>query len=110
MAVEIVFPHGAPAGSLQPGQYAVVECDAPDNPSAIFEVDEWCREHGYERTGESWLGARTRQDGRRVYRARCYRPYPEEDQALRADMSEFEARVREMQETPPTADLRRMGG
>ena len=70
---------------VDPSDYAKastiqVDSDAPDNRSAIREIEDWAAERGFLRTNEYYLRQAIR-DGKRIFRGICYRYTEEEREA-----------------------------
>ena len=77
MAVRVVRPNEWKEADL-----VEVESDAPDNFTAIEQIDSWASEHKMFRTNEHWLGAAILPSGLRVFRAVCYRPTTDQIEAI----------------------------
>jgi hypothetical protein len=58
-------------------EQAWFDSDAPDNATAIREIDAEASKHGLVRTNEYWLQRITLRDGSIVFRGFCYRPQPD---------------------------------
>lgn len=51
----------------------MVSSDASDNISAIREIDQWARDHGFVRSNEYHLGRRQTAAGQMLFFCSCYR-------------------------------------
>ncbi len=75
----------------------MVSSDASDNISAIREIDQWAREHGFVRSNEYHLGRRQTAEGRMLFVSPCYRLDESFKQAANTDLK----RIRDQREKMP---------
>jgi hypothetical protein len=54
-----------------------IDSDAPDNKTAIEEIEAWASQHGYARVNEYWLRPIIR-NNKKIFRGICYRLDSEE--------------------------------
>ena len=85
----------------------VASSDAPDNDSAIRDIDEWARDHGFVRRHEYHLGVRLT-PARKFFRySACYRLTAEDLSAANADVDRIKARLNGMPMTTSSDALLR---
>ena len=90
------------------GQPVVIALsDAPDNASAIREINDWARANGFVRTREFQLGVRQAKDGHRWFQSTCVRPTEDDARAAEADLGRIRARRDAMPVTAPADQLLR---
>ncbi len=78
----------------------MVSSDAPDNASAIRDIDQWARDNGFVRSNEYHLGRRQTADGKMLFFSPCYRLDENFRRAAETDL----ARIRDnRQKMPVTA-------
>lgn len=70
--------------------------DAPDNDSAIREIDGWAREHGFFRSREYHLNTRMSSEGQVVRYGACYRLTADDTRAADAAIAQTKARLDRM--------------
>ncbi|HSZ56060.1 MAG TPA: hypothetical protein VK797_10390 [Tepidisphaeraceae bacterium] len=73
-----------------------LDSDAPDNKTAIREMEDWAAEHGFARTNEYWLRRALTPNGKRVFRGICFRLMPDEIAAANSEGNEIEQRMKRM--------------
>jgi hypothetical protein len=82
MSVRVVRPE-----NWKTADFVEVESDAATNAQALIELDSWAAENRFLRVVENWLRPFLNADGKKAYRAICYRPTQE-------DLASTEARIR----------------
>lgn len=74
----------------------MVSSDAPDNLSAIREIDQWARDNGFVRSNEYHLGRRQTADGTMLFSSPCYRFDESFRQAAETDLVRIRANRQKM--------------
>ena len=74
----------------------MVSSDAPDNISAIREIDQWARDNGFVRSREYNLNIKQTADGKRLYYGACYRLSQDDKRAAETDLTRIRQRRAEM--------------
>ena len=77
--------------------------DAPDNPTAVAEIEQWAAERGFARSSEYWLG-RARTEHGDVFRGLCFRITDQEIQRARERSEATAARTLAMSPEPARTD------
>ncbi len=89
-------------------QNVIVVCSyGPDNMSAIREIDEWAREHGYVRSREATLNVKLNMNGQRYFYSACYLLDADDMRAAEVDLARIGDRREQMALTASSADLLR---
>ncbi len=101
----IIRPTVEEVTELQPEQPVMVDSDAPDNASAILEIERWCRDLGLARVREHWLRTLVA-DGTKVRRGVCYRPAGDVGEQYAEQISAIDRRVAAMPESGDSVDLK----
>lgn len=74
----------------------MVSSDAPDNISAIRDIDKWARDHGFVRSNEYHLGRRQIEDGTILFSSACYRFDENFRRAAETDLAQIRANRQKM--------------
>lgn len=85
----------------------MVSSDASDNISAIHEIDQWARDHGFVRSSEYHLGRRQTAEGKMLFASPCYRLDESFKRAADTDLARIRERRERMPMTASSADLLR---
>ena len=72
---------------VERAEIVMVTSDAPDNDSAIREIDRWATEHGFVRSREYRLNPRRSPEGVISRYSACYRLSEGDRRAADADMA-----------------------
>jgi hypothetical protein len=96
MAVVAVLP---PDWEAQGATSVQVDSDAPDNRTALLEIENWSAEHAFARTSEYWLRPMLLGD-RRVFRGFCFRLT---DEVLSSSRELVRQREDALERTPVTS-------
>ena len=75
----------------------MVSSDAPDNASAIRDIDKWARDNGFVRSNEYHLGRRQTAEGKMLFFSPCYRLDETFQRAAETDL----ARIRDNRQKMP---------
>lgn len=67
----------------------MVSSDASDNISAIREIDQWARDHGFVRSNEYHLGRRQTAEGKMLFFGSCYRLDESFKRAAETDLAQI---------------------
>jgi hypothetical protein len=77
-----------------------VDSDAPDNMSAILEIDDWAAANDFVRESSYWLRPiHRKRDGKRVFRVVLFRLSPEELETRQAENDRVAASIATMPAT-----------
>lgn len=87
--------------SWQQSKLVQLDSDAPNNMTAIREMEDWASEHGFARTSEYWLRRALTSNGKRIFRGICFRLMPDELAAASAESDDVEQRMKRMPVTAP---------
>ena len=91
-------------GEWQASNTVQLDSDAPNNITAVREIEDWAAEHGFARTNEYWLRRALRPDGRTVFRGICFRIMPDESAAAEQESHEVANRMGRLPVTTNAAE------
>ena len=87
----------------------MVSSDAPDNASAIRDIDKWARDNGFVRSNEYHLGRRQMANGRMLFFSPCYRLDEDYRRAADTDLAQIRANRQKMPITVSSDQLLQEG-